>query len=182
MILTTQLSTERLVLNPLPPAAAAALPDDRQGASRIIGAKLSSHWPASDLLDVLPMQAAAGPEQARYGVWVIIERESGVVVGDIGFLGPPGPEEEVEVGYSIVPDRRRRGYATEAARALVAWAREQPGVRVFVAECDEHNQASVQTLERLGFSRTAKAGGRLRWRLGRDDRADRQPATPDQLR
>ncbi|MHB8649207.1 MAG: GNAT family N-acetyltransferase, partial [Gaiellaceae bacterium] len=67
------------------------------------------------LLDVLPLQAAAAPSDECFGVWVMIERDTGTVVGDVGFIGPPDESGIVEVGYSVIPDRRRRGYATEAA-------------------------------------------------------------------
>jgi [ribosomal protein S5]-alanine N-acetyltransferase len=162
-----RLQAERLDLLPLDPRAAAALPDDRALAARVIGAQLASDWPARDVLDVLPIQARTSPETARFGVWVIIERPTATVVGDIGFLGPPGADQTVEIGYSIVPDRRRRGYATEAARALISWALGQPGVSMVVAGCDQTNLPSIRTLERLGFSRVEPAGDQLRWRLQR---------------
>ena len=159
------LHAERLDLLPLDPRAAAALPDDRALAARMVGARLAADWPAPDLLDVLPMQAAASPESARFGVWVIIERETNTVVGDIGFFGPPGADRTVEVGYSVVPDRRERGYATEAARTLLGWALVQPGISMVVAGCDPTNLPSIRTLERLGFARVEPVGDQLRWRL-----------------
>jgi ribosomal-protein-alanine N-acetyltransferase len=151
-------------LRPLPAQAAASLPEDRKGASRIIGATLPAEWPQPDLLDVLPLQAAAPPGEECFGVWVMIERDSGSVVGDIGFVGPPDESGSVEVGYSVIPDRRRRGYATEAARAIVEWALSQPGVEMIVAGCDSDNAPSIRTLERLGFRRTDEANGQIRWR------------------
>ncbi|HYB31679.1 MAG TPA: GNAT family N-acetyltransferase [Solirubrobacteraceae bacterium] len=159
-----RLDTERLALLPLDPAAAAALPDGRISAAQVIGAELSADWPGRDLLDVLPMQASLAPVQAHYGVWVVLERATNTVVGDIGFFGPPDSDGTLQVGYSIVLDRRRRGYATEAARALVGWALEQPNVRTIVAGCDEDNQPSIRTLERVGFSRTGRVERQLRWR------------------
>lgn len=151
-------------LRPLPAIAAAALPEDREEASRILGAALPVEWPQPDLLDVLPLQAAASQETECYGVWVMIERESGSVVGDVGFIGPPDENGSIEVGYSVIPDRRRRGYATEAASAIVEWALSEPGVEVVVAGCDRDNEPSIRTLERLGFQRTGEANGQLRWR------------------
>ena len=161
----TRLHTERLELRTLRPAAARALPDDRETAAEILGVTLPPEWPQADLLDVLPLHAALGPNDARFGVWVIIECETQTVVGDIGFVGPPGADSTVEIGYSVIPDRRRRGYATEAAHALVDWALRQPGVRAVVAGCDKENVASIVTLERLGFARTGEMSGQLRWRL-----------------
>jgi len=158
------LTTDRLELRPLSAKAAAALQDDRGQASHLLGVTLSADWPLRDLLDVLPVQAATPPNGERFGVWVIIERRSTTVVGDIGFFGPPDSAGSLEVGYSIVPDRRRLGYASEAAAALVTWALEQPGVATIVAACDADNAASILTLDRVGFRRTGEAEGRIFWK------------------
>src|SRR5258708_6060138 len=95
-------------------AVARALLDDRVTANRVLGATLHPDWPQPDLLDVLPAQAAAELDEIRFGIWLIIERNTNTVVGDIGFMGPPSAEGSLEIGYSVIPDRRRRGYATEA--------------------------------------------------------------------
>jgi RimJ/RimL family protein N-acetyltransferase len=86
-------------------------------------------------------------------------------------MGPPGADRVVEIGYSVIPVRRGRGYATEATRAIVLWALGQPQVEVVVARCDRKNTASIRVLERIGFARTAETSGQLRWRLEsvRDD-------------
>jgi [ribosomal protein S5]-alanine N-acetyltransferase len=158
------LITERLELRPLAALAAAALLEDRERASGVLGVRLAADWPQPDLLDVLPVQAAASPDAECFGVWVMIERDGWTVVGDIGFMGPPDGRGSVEVGYSVVADRRRRGYATEAARAIVGWVLAQPGVQVVVAGCDDDNAPSIRLLERLGFGRTGEADGQIRWR------------------
>ena len=157
--------TTRLELRPLPSAAAAALPDDRATAAHLLGATVPPDWPQADLLDLLPSQAAATRAEECFGVWVIIERKSNTVVGDIGFTGPPAENGSIEIGYSVIPDRRGRGYATEAARALVDWALTHPGVRSIVAGCDNDNLPSIRTLERIGFVRSGESQGQLRWRF-----------------
>jgi RimJ/RimL family protein N-acetyltransferase len=109
----------------------------------------------------------------------MIERDSGSAVGDIGFKGPPEDTGRIEIGYSVIPDRRRRGYAKEAARALIDWALSQPKVRVIVAGCHPDNVPSIRTLERVGFHRTGKADGEIRWRYGSysdEVRSGRRPA------
>jgi ribosomal-protein-alanine N-acetyltransferase len=130
---------------------------DREGAAAALGLALDPDWPAPDLLDVLP-----GTEP--FGAWAIVELATSTVVGDIGFHGPPDANGVVEIGYSVAPTRRRRGYAVEAARALIEWALTQPGIRLIVAGSDPGNAASIATLERLGFERTAEADGEIRWR------------------
>lgn len=134
-------------------------------SASLLGVDLPPEWPHSDLLDVLQLQAAATAETARYGVWVLIDRGSRTVVGDAGFMGPPGADETIEIGYSIVPDRRGRGYATEAVSALVAWALDRPDVSAVVAGCAAGNTPSIRLLERVGFRRTGVESEQLRWRI-----------------
>jgi ribosomal-protein-alanine N-acetyltransferase len=161
---TPRCLTERIEVTPLPALAAAALPEDREQASRILNATLPAAWPQPDLLDVLPLQAAASAEAECFGVWVIIERDTVSVVGDVGFMGPPDEAGAIEVGYSVIPDRRRRGYATEAASVIIGWALSQPIIQVVVAGCDGDNVPSIRTLEGLGFRQTGEANGQIRWR------------------
>ena len=104
--------TARLELRPLRAAAALALYDDRETAAQLIGAPLSPTWPQRNLFEILPLR-----REGAHGVWVIVERDSGVVIGDIELKGPP-----LEIEHSLVPDRDGRGYAAEAARALTEWA------------------------------------------------------------
>jgi len=152
----------RLDLKPLPAAAAAALPGDRETAAGLIGATLPAAWPAPDLLDILPIQASSDPGDEPYGIWVMIERETNAVVGDIGFLGPP-VDGGVELGFSVLLDQRRRGYATEAATLLVACALGQPEVRRVVARCEIDNTGSIGVLERVGFTRIRDVEGVIHW-------------------
>lgn len=162
-----RLVTERLWLVPLPVQAAQVLPGDRQSAARALGAPLSSEWPAPELEGVLRRHARAAQAVERFGVWVMIEQASRTVVGDLGFHGPPDEVGTIEIGYAVVPSRRRRGYATEAAGALIAWVLSEPTVEAVVAGCKPDNVASIATLEGVGFHRTGQANGEIRWRYGR---------------
>jgi ribosomal-protein-alanine N-acetyltransferase len=157
----------RLDLRPIAPRVAAALLADRELAAAFLGATLPTEWPQPDLLEVLPILAAADPEPAGFGAWVMVERVSNTVVGDAGFLGPP-EDGVVEIGFSVLPERRRRGYATEAVRTLLDWVRQQPGVRLVIARSDTDNVASAGVLEAAGFSRTGEADGQLSWALTPD--------------
>jgi ribosomal-protein-alanine N-acetyltransferase len=156
----------RLELTPLPAAAAAALLENREKAAATIGSSLSAAWPQTDLLDVLPLQAAAEAGAERFGIWLIVERDTNTVVGDIGFMGPPDGGL-VEIGFSVVPDCRRRGYATEAARSLIDWAFREPGIREVTARSEVENEASARVLSAAGFARTGESRGVVRWRRTR---------------
>jgi [ribosomal protein S5]-alanine N-acetyltransferase len=95
----------------------------------------------------------------------MIERETHMVVGDAGFFRPPDENGVVEIGYSVVPDRRGRGYATRSgARAhrlgtAPGWCRRRRG------RLRPRNAASIGTLERVGFQRAGESVGELRWTL-----------------
>ena len=160
--MTGERRTARLDLRPITPRVAAALLLERELAARLLGATLPPEWPQPDLVDILPILAAADPEPARFGAWAMVERVSNSVVGDAGFLGPP-QDGTVEIGFSVLPDRRRRGYATEAVRTLLDWVLQQPGVRGLVARSDADNLGSAGVLERAGFVRTGEADGTVTW-------------------
>ena len=59
----------------------------------------------------------------------------------------------VSLGYCFEPSAWGRGYATEAARALLAWAFETLDLNRVQAETDTRNTASARVLEKLGFVR-----------------------------
>ena len=77
-----------------------------------------------------------------------------VVVGSMGFYGPPGPaadgRAEAEVGYGLVEPARGAGLATEALSAMVA-AAEGVGVRVRASVLPD-NAASIRVLAKCGFT------------------------------
>jgi ribosomal-protein-alanine N-acetyltransferase len=57
-----------------------------------------------------------------FGLWAVIRRSDGRFLGDCGPMLQPVEDRLIpEVGYHIVPPEQGRGYATEAARACVAW-------------------------------------------------------------
>ena len=166
------LTTERLELKPLPANAAVLLSEDRDKAGIVLGATLPPTWPEPNLLGLLRLRPPVSPAAEPFGVWVMIDSASRTVVGDIGFKGPPDGAGTIEIGYSVNPDRRRHGYATEAARALVEWALAQPNVRSIKASCDPNNLPSIRTLERVGFNRSSEVDGEIQWRFGnRHDRS-----------
>ena len=59
---------------------------------------------------------------------------------------------ELELGYRLARFAWGQGYATEAARAVIAWARKTSLTRWIIALVDPHNTASIKVLERLRFS------------------------------
>ena len=66
----------------------------------------------------------------------------------------------VELGWILNKAHWGHGYALEAARAAIDYAREQLGARLVFAQCDSENEASYRLMERLGMRRVSCLGGR----------------------
>ena len=163
-----QIETERLRLVPCSVAAAQAAIEDRADFEASIGARVPAEWPAEDLRDFLPAYGQIVSEQAAlagWGIWLMHLPAEQVLIGDIGFKGAPDASGTVEVGYSVLPGWRGRGYATEAVRALTGWAVQQPEVRRVTADCLEDNTASIRVLENSGLRQIGRDEHYLKWEL-----------------
>lgn len=121
-----------------------------------LSADLPPDWPPEFHTDrTLQFTAAALGEEGAEGWWLhyFVARDEGGprLVGIGGFKGPPAEDGAVEIGYSVVASARRRGYASEAAAAMVdeAFAR---GARLVRAETLPHLTASIAVMRRAGLS------------------------------
>jgi RimJ/RimL family protein N-acetyltransferase len=110
-------------------------------------------------------------------VWVhgfgIVHRESRSVIGSAGFKGPPDEDGMVEIAYGIVPSYQGRGYATEAAAGLVAFAFSDRRVRLVRAHTRPASNASQRVLAKSGFERIGEVvdpEDGLVWRWERTER------------
>jgi RimJ/RimL family protein N-acetyltransferase len=86
-----------------------------------------------------------------YGQWAMEERASGQLVGRAGIINPadwPGPE----VGYLLGRAWWGRGYATEGARAAMAWGFGELGFADLLSLIDPANNRSIAVAKRLGES------------------------------
>jgi RimJ/RimL family protein N-acetyltransferase len=83
-------------------------------------------------------------------VWL---RETGELIGTVGFFGPPDAEGVVGLGYGVVPELRGLGLATEALVALLHIAAADPRVRLVKADVSHENVASQRVLEKAGMTR-----------------------------
>jgi [ribosomal protein S5]-alanine N-acetyltransferase len=81
----------------------------------------------------------------------VVERGSGITVGGCGFKGPPDGNGAVELAYGIDEPHRGRGFAAEAARALVEFAFADDRVRLVRAHTKPDNGASARVLAKCGF-------------------------------
>ncbi|MBE6478124.1 MAG: GNAT family N-acetyltransferase [Propionibacteriaceae bacterium] len=98
-----------------------------------------------------------------YGMYMIVRRRDGLVVGDIGFHAPPDLRGAAEIGYGLAASARHRGYMSEALTALLDWAHAN-GCATVLADVDPDNAPSIAVLERCGFTPVRSPGPQLRLR------------------
>ena len=95
-------------------------------------------------------------ERIWYVPWFIaLKKEPQVIVGDFCFKGF-GPM--VEIGYGLRSGFCKKGYMTEAVRAVCEWALAQDGVSTVEAETDSDNTSSQRVLLKAGFVPNGKYG------------------------
>jgi ribosomal-protein-alanine N-acetyltransferase len=147
--------TERLRLIPHRPEELKALMRSEEEYEQVSGRKL-----AEGLRDFF----VSGEVSQEYvdsldrpgDVWAfgfaILLRDEQLVIGACGFKGPPDAYGMAEIAYGIAPGYQNRGYATEAAAALVAFATESGRVRTARAHTLPEPNASTRVLTKCGFT------------------------------
>ncbi|MDA0269876.1 MAG: GNAT family N-acetyltransferase [Chloroflexi bacterium] len=162
------LRTERLDLLLLPlEFCEAILAGERERASAVLGYPLGE-WPFGDEIRLsFPGYVERLRVDPLVAVWqgrAVVVRETGEIAGGINLKGRParvGPlKGRVEIGYGLEPPWRHRGYAREAARALVARAFLDPDTREVTAVIDPSNAASIAVAESVGMHGTGELSSR----------------------
>lgn len=151
----THVRTTRLDLRPLSAEAVdALLAGDGERLGRLTGARFREPAPPPYMADALPVvrdRLRERPEETPWWNWLVVDRATGEAVGSVAFGGPVNVEGAVLVGYAIYGDYEGRGYATEAVKAMVAWAFGQPGVREVRALAPVWNTPALRVAENVGM-------------------------------
>ena len=138
-----RIASERLELVSMSPGFIdAVLEGQRDEAESLAGIALPEDWPDAHDRRFLAFRLRQLREQPELEPWfvygVVLPEDGRPMIGHAGFHGPPGvnavkADDAVEVGYSIFEPYRRRGYATEVVRALIAWASREHEIARFIA-------------------------------------------------
>ena len=153
------IETEHLRLLPYSPTQLLALIADAREFEEAFG------FPAAEGMqgflrsdDVSPAWLARLREAKTADPWehgfAVLHRDSRSVIGSAAFKGPPDPDGVVEIAYGIVPEYQSRGYATEAAKALLDFAFASDDVRLVRAHTRAEPNASTRVLTKCGFQLT----------------------------
>lgn len=151
------LETDRLLLRPWRAAEAAVLRelwterDPRVPPRRRIDA--DGHPTVADLEQAI----RADPLLSPPGLPVIERNATGDAIGYCGLVDSgQGAAGEPELAFELLQRAWRQGYATEAATAVLDWARASGHTRLWATVWD-WNTASRRVLAKLGFTETGRA-------------------------
>jgi RimJ/RimL family protein N-acetyltransferase len=101
------------------------------------------------------------------GQWALVERATGTLVGRAG-LNLPEAWPGLEVGWLTGRPHWGRGFAPEAGRAAMRWARSELGADRVISLIEDDNLASQRVAEKLGMTvegRTSIRDGRVEVRI-----------------
>ena len=128
--------------------------------SEKLNAIVSPAWPSGeydrDAMEFFLNCFESGGEamQGWYGWYAInTDKTAGKrsLVGSGGYFGPPDNKGIVEIGYSILPEWQRRGYASEIVKCLVEHALTFKNVSGIIAHTSPKNKASIGVLSACEF-------------------------------
>lgn len=156
------LQTSRLVLDPHTPDDlddAAALYGDAAVMARIGVGPSTREESWHRLLRYIAHWAVMG-----FGHWTVRDAATGRYLGDVGLMESrratrPVFEGTPEAAWAFVPAAQGRGYAAEAAAAMLGWADAQ-GIGRTVAMIAPANEPSIRLAERLGYARAGEVAYR----------------------
>jgi ribosomal-protein-alanine N-acetyltransferase len=140
----------------------AVLDGRRDEAAALLDVELPVEFPRDGERGFLEYRLRQMREDERFETWcpnvVVLE---GQMIGHAGYHGPPGSNsaqnpDAVEFGYTIYPQWRGKGYATQAAVTLMDLAEERAGIRHFVLSVSPENDASLAIVRKLGFVKTGE--------------------------
>jgi len=158
------ITTARLRLIPATDAHLRAALKGREALAAAMGRTVPASWPPEHFdatavnytLDWLRKH----PSDAPWGFYCIelpaADGGPGTLVGTGGFKGGPDEDGIVEIGYSVLPEFQRRGYALEAVMGWVDFAFGHPKVQMLCAHTLASGAPSIGVLRKAGFVMTGR--------------------------
>lgn len=140
------LETERLILRPL---TAADAPDVFEWVSDPRVTKFMPYETYTDVADVVAWLRSVESDEENYN-FGFVRKSDGKLIGS-GDIGPTEVEGEWGFGYNFRFDCWNMGYATEATREMIRFARDDMGAARFSAGHAADNPASGRVMEKCGL-------------------------------
>ncbi|MDD7909041.1 GNAT family N-acetyltransferase [Pseudovibrio exalbescens] len=157
--LAPRLESERLILRGFEPAdldSSYALRNQEVVYQYISGKPSTRQECWYRLLRATGMWAFKG-----YGSWAIEQKDSGAYLGEIGLFETKSNFSLAngnlpEMGWMLFPEYFGKGFASEAAQTVLAWATDHLKDREIYCLVDPVNTSSVRLAKRLGFVETGR--------------------------
>jgi RimJ/RimL family protein N-acetyltransferase len=133
----------------------------RYRAKRALANALAKVSPAEARWDLRRIQRQW--ERLGWGEWAVEERETGALIGRVGFKHHPdfsADASKVEIGWLLAREAWGRGYATEAATMALDEGMARLGLDRVISICIPSNRRSLSVMQKLGMSEA----GRTRWK------------------
>lgn len=140
------LETERLILRPLTVADAA---DEFEWLSDPRVTRFMPYNTYTRIEDVEAWLRSVEAEEEEYH-FGFVRKSDGKLIG-AGSIGPNATGKAWDFGYNIRYDCWNQGYATEATRAMIRFARDEKGATAFGASHAVDNPASGRVMEKCGL-------------------------------
>jgi ribosomal-protein-alanine N-acetyltransferase len=163
-----KLITNRLILIPFTEQICRNLLNDDYSDLEILNLKKGRSWPDNDVIETLPKiinNLLKVEKPTGYESWMIIKKETLEIIGDLGFKGFNYNESNIDIGYGIIKEERRKGYAEEAVKEIIQWAFSNEMVKEITANCLKENTSSINLLTKFNFIELRTENGMIYWHL-----------------
>lgn len=166
-----QLTTERLLLIPFTTKICKNLLNNDFSDILEMGLQKGKCWPDHDVMDTLPRilnNLSQIHSPTGFESWMVIKKDTLEIIGDVGFKGFNEDAKSVNLGYGIILEERKKGFAEEAAKGLIKWAFSNDFVQQITANCLINNFGSIKLLKKLNFVELVDDMEMLHWKLARE--------------
>ena len=145
------LETERLLIRPFRPEDAEQL-HTIFGDPEVMGRIPSGPSPSFEVTRQRLARMMAHQDENGLSLWALIEKRSGLLIGDCGLIPVEGRGPEIELSYDIARAFWGKGYATEAARECLRFGFENLKLDRIVGLSYSDHLASRRVLEKTGMT------------------------------
>lgn len=163
-----KLVTQRLILIPFTIQFCRNLLSNDYSDLEILNLKKGKSWPDNDVIETLPKiinNLSKVETPTGYESWMIVKKETSEIIGDLGFKGFNYKDGNIDIGYGIIKEERKKGYAEEAVKEIINWAFSNEIVREITANCLTANINSINLLIKFNFIELRSENGMKYWSL-----------------
>ena len=178
--------TPRLILITITPETVRSEQANDKRLAEFIGCTIPANWPhvhwEPHVFDFLLAQFEHHPEQIGWNRYIVFRHsyDSRTLIGTLGAFTKVAPNE-VEIGYSVLPQFEGRGLATEAAKALVEYLRTDERIASIIAHTFPSIPGSIRVMEKCGmiYDGEGEEAGTIRYRLRLRPSNENTPSSND---